>query len=321
VVSGITGNRSLYFKSQPPIVQQPKTQVVQEDSYHSAHAGASREALKLVGITEPLIQHSTLLPRLVKQFIRRYQANRPAGVNDDPELKQQLLFMMNLLNRNPDWVNKRDNYGIPLINHAIAADIPELTRTLMSYCPTLASPDEIRTAQEDLWNAYKQKSPGAAGFVLEQLQLPGVNVNQPDENGDTALGLAAFHGRGDMVETLLHVTGIKLDEQDGAGNTPLINAIQNSKVPQRLEIVKALLKAGADVNRSDAQNNPPLWHAILNIQPETVAILLQAPRFDMGPNNALGESAILLANLRGALYPAAARQMVEMLEAHMQSGQ
>ncbi len=55
-----------------------------------------------------------------------------------------------------------------------------------------------------------------------------------------------------MVQLLLAQAGINVDQTDEDGNTPLIFAAANT----RLETVKALVEAGANVNAEAGENKP-----------------------------------------------------------------
>ena len=70
---------------------------------------------------------------------------------------------------------------------------------------------------------------------------PGLEKDDVDSNGTTALMHAADHGRMDMVRFLLEV-GADKDLGDTYGNTALIRASQHNHV----ETARLLLQAGWD---------------------------------------------------------------------------
>ena len=74
----------------------------------------------------------------------------------------------------------------------------------------------------------------------------GANPNLADKNGVTALQLASALGWSDGVEILVG-KGASVDVSNAAGETPLIAAIHRRDVV----LVRALLKAGANPDRSD----------------------------------------------------------------------
>lgn len=83
--------------------------------------------------------------------------------------------------------------------------------------------------------------------TVQNLLAQGVAIDAKDENGDTALGIAAIKGFLPLVQVLL-AHGAGLEIQDNEGFTALMGAAQEG----HLEIVTALLTKGA---KADAQNN------------------------------------------------------------------
>jgi ankyrin repeat protein len=73
-----------------------------------------------------------------------------------------------------------------------------------------------------------------------------VDVNAVDEEGHTALMLAAFDGHTDVIKFLLE-HGARCDDRDAMQRTALLYAASGPN----LETVKALLDAGADINAID----------------------------------------------------------------------
>ncbi len=88
---------------------------------------------------------------------------------------------------------------------------------------------------------------GHTETVQALLGARGINVNQEDVYGCTALHHAAKQGSQETTTALLNA-GAKIDHQDKNGNTPLMTAASNGKTDSAL----ALLNAGADYNM---QNN------------------------------------------------------------------
>lgn len=69
----------------------------------------------------------------------------------------------------------------------------------------------------------------------------GVPVNLRNQNGDSLLMLAAYHGHADTVRALL-ARGADPDLANDRAQTPLAGAV----FKKEREVVKALLEAGAD---------------------------------------------------------------------------
>ena len=60
--------------------------------------------------------------------------------------------------------------------------------------------------------------------VLKLLTLAGANLNATNQEGQTALGQAAFEGNRDMLQTLIE-SGADIDRPDLQGITPLASAV------------------------------------------------------------------------------------------------
>ena len=80
--------------------------------------------------------------------------------------------------------------------------------------------------------------------VMTQL-LRGFNPNTPDERGRTGLTLAMRQESWRVVDTLLVAPGIDVNLPNQQGETPLMMAA----IKGNLELVKKLVARGADVNR------------------------------------------------------------------------
>lgn len=82
---------------------------------------------------------------------------------------------------------------------------------------------------------------------LNFLLYKGANPNISDKAGDTPLMLAVMVDFPDGVTRLLS-KGARVDEANSRGETPLIRAVQL----RRVRLVRALIAAGADPERSDS---------------------------------------------------------------------
>jgi ankyrin repeat protein len=88
---------------------------------------------------------------------------------------------------------------------------------------------------------------GLPGMV-KMLLRGGVDVNQPDDNGLTPLGLAARLGRLQCVKVLLEA-GAEVSAGTEAGHAPVVEATAN----KHLYVATMLLDNGADKNVRTAQ--------------------------------------------------------------------
>ncbi|WP_341815607.1 MULTISPECIES: ankyrin repeat domain-containing protein [unclassified Wolbachia] len=112
-----------------------------------------------------------------------------------------------------------------------------------------------------------------AGYanVLDALISSGSNISDKSGKGWTpVLNLAAKHGHLETVKALLKIEGIKIDERNELGFTPLHNAV----LKDHKEIVEFLIQTGANV---DAQHlyGTPLHYAVSYCHKETVEVLLE----------------------------------------------
>jgi ankyrin repeat protein len=91
--------------------------------------------------------------------------------------------------------------------------------------------------------AIKANDPDFTGFLLNK----GADPNMPGSGGDTPLIAAAKTGFDQAAEWLLGL-GARVDGTNKMGETPLIIAVQQRDAA----LVRLLLKAGADPDRTDA---------------------------------------------------------------------
>ncbi|MFN4151289.1 MAG: ankyrin repeat domain-containing protein [Candidatus Sericytochromatia bacterium] len=93
------------------------------------------------------------------------------------------------------------------------------------------------------------------------------------ENGDTLLILACKGGYRDLVENLLFHNPILVDlENKSNGVTPILSAIEYGQV----EIVKLLIKHGANISKKNKEGITPLILASQTKEKEIIELLLGA---------------------------------------------
>jgi ankyrin repeat protein len=86
----------------------------------------------------------------------------------------------------------------------------------------------------------------AADQVRDALSRNPGQINAVDQNGETALNIAAYRGYPEIVDLLIS-SGAEIDRPDKDGYTPLAEAIlSGGQVQTRRAIVKSLLTAGAN---------------------------------------------------------------------------
>ncbi|XP_073186112.1 uncharacterized protein [Lepidochelys kempii] len=116
--------------------------------------------------------------------------------------------------------------------------------------------------------------------VAEMLLKSGADVNVEQENGETAMHIAARHGNLRMIKALIEEGG-ELTSQSKAGECPLHIAVQHSHLPVVEEILnylateKSHAEASACVNQENKNDWSPLLVAAERGHTAIVKILLQ----------------------------------------------
>ena len=90
--------------------------------------------------------------------------------------------------------------------------------------------------------------------VVSELILHGADINHQDDGLKTALHFAASSYQPDVVEILLN-NGAEVDAQDSHGNTPLSDAVFDSK--GRGGVIKCLLSFGANKAKKNKHGVSP----------------------------------------------------------------
>ena len=105
---------------------------------------------------------------------------------------------------------------------------------------------------------------------LELLMDAGADVNVTNKNGQTALMIASDRGHTECIKLLLKAKGASVNALDEDGNTALFLAAHGvaqhktlrKSLPSHEECIAVLVKAGADVNAVDDRGNTALMYAV-----------------------------------------------------------
>lgn len=101
--------------------------------------------------------------------------------------------------------------------------------------------------------AYRNTDLEIFNYFIEK----GVDVNQPDQEGNTPFINAAY--RNDLQSVAFLAEHVKdINVRNKKGTTPLMRALQRNT----MEVVRFLLKRGADTSAKDAQGNTMVYYAL-----------------------------------------------------------
>ena len=106
----------------------------------------------------------------------------------------------------------------------------------------------------------------------------GANVNIRDSRGVTPLQLAANLGFEEGVQLLVDKLA-RVDEPNDTGETPLISAVHRGNIA----LMRILLKAGADPNRSDNSGRTARDYAALAVRSSALLAEIEASAKPRGP--------------------------------------
>ena len=90
------------------------------------------------------------------------------------------------------------------------------------------------------------------------LKSPNIKVNKLDRHGNLPIGIAAMKGREDLVDIIVKNNNTYVNSLDLCETYPIHWAING----QNINLLKLLLKFGANINQLDSENCTPLFKAI-----------------------------------------------------------
>ncbi|GMU19578.1 MAG: hypothetical protein AMXMBFR12_07700 [Candidatus Babeliales bacterium] len=178
--------------------------------------------------------------------------------------------------------NDEDYNFVTLFNEhlmtAISASYSDLYKVLTKYMEPIKKVwliNNMRIADMPILNyaiTHKQNE-----IVDDLLALLGIDINQQDNEGNTALHLAIKQNDINLVRRILSNPALILDLANGAGDTPLMFAILQGN----LSILNELLARGAQVNLWNRYGMSPLMIAIKRQNVPIIQRLLQVPHINV----------------------------------------
>jgi ankyrin repeat protein len=166
-----------------------------------------------------------------------------------------------LLDRDPRLLSARDDSGLSPILAALYRGQREIASTILRRKPKL--------------NVYEAAAAGDADRVRELVDGEPRLAGTDSADGYSALGLAAFFKHRDVVKYLL-VRGADVHAASRQGRfTPLHSAVATDAAECDVELVRALLDAGADPNAKSASGGTPLHTTAFTGDRESAELLLR----------------------------------------------
>jgi ankyrin repeat protein len=173
-----------------------------------------------------------------------------------------------------------------------------------------ADRDGEKTIQATIKRKEREKNKAVEKFIeaamygkLEKVRgaiADGINVNAIGSKGQTALMYAASYGHISIIQVLLDAGADPniLSEEGGIGEemTALMHVVSSFFANNRAEIVKLLVRSGADVNLKGIRGQTALMFALKDS--ESVKALIEAGA-DLNARDDRGNSVLMLAHTQG----------------------
>lgn len=142
---------------------------------------------------------------------------------------------------------------------------------------------------------------GRVEALRDLLSADPAQVNAFSADGFTPLGLAAFFGQPIAAQVLL---ARGADPNIASANAMRVAPLHSSVAAQRLDISEELLRHGANVNATQADDFTPLHEAAQNGQAPMIALLLEYGA-DLTARKSDGQTALDVAEAHGQAEAAA----------------
>jgi ankyrin repeat protein len=172
----------------------------------------------------------------------------------------------------------------------VSTPVSQTTLPAQDYEPSEISKSSTGVVPELSAEFFEAVKAGNS-FKCKELISKGVDVNARTSAGSTALILASFAGKKEVVQTLIKANA-DLNAKDKHGKTPLIWAA----VLNYPEVAKALIDAKADLNAGDNEGVTALMQASLLGRNEIVQALITAKADVNAKEKEYGRTALMMAS-------------------------
>ncbi|WP_289053247.1 ankyrin repeat domain-containing protein [Carboxylicivirga marina] len=193
-------------------------------------------------------------------------------------------------------MNRNKKYYIGLIAImcvGIACQSPNKNKTKQEESTEIQVSEGAKALQVNMANYFDSALNGNIEPVQEAVES-GIDIESRNENGYTALMLAAYNGHHHILKFLIE-KGAKIDAVESLNRTALMFAC-TGPFEQAVEV---LIKAGADVNAIDGHENwTPVMFAAGEGQLQVIKLLV-ANGADLSKVDTDGESALDFAKSKG----------------------
>ncbi|KAF8795282.1 Ankyrin-3 like protein [Argiope bruennichi] len=130
---------------------------------------------------------------------------------------------------------------------------------------------DIKALDINLWASLHFAAKGPSLEVLKFVLHYNFDPNVRNASLQTALHIAAIHGRLVIVDYLIEVANTPIDDRDIDGKTPLHYACENG----HLDVTKYLIKHKAKTNSKDVFGYSPMYYAIAKSHNEIANFLME----------------------------------------------